>query len=727
MRQVLEDLRDGRIYVDDVPAPLVRDGFVLVRNEWSLISSGTEGGSIKLGKMNLIAKAMARPEQAAKVIQLARTQGVFTAYQVAQRALETPLVLGYSCAGIVSAVGAGVDHVSVGDRVACGGQGFASHAEVVCVPKHLCVQAPAQVSGEQAAFATVGAIALQSVRIADVRIGDNVVVIGLGLVGLLTVQLLRAAGCRVLGIDIDQQRLDWVREQGWADVCAVADANIKERTLGWSAGSGADAIVITAATADNGPVALAGDLARHKGKVVVVGRTEIRLPREQYLFKELELRTSMAYGPGSGDPGYELEGHDYPVAYVRWTEQRNMQAFLQQVEAGAVNTDALVTHRFDVTSAADAFALVSGSRQEPAIGILLRYPREAQTPASATRVAGKSSSATAQLRTRVGVVGAGSFATNEFLPLLAKRLPHLRGVVSASGVRAAALAKKYGFAFAASDPKDVINDPETDAVLILTRHDTHADLTAQALLQGKHVFVEKPLALTAEQLAAVQAAYTVGKCALMIGYNRRYAPLAVRMRSAFAHRVQPLSVVYRANVGYRPPEHWLHHPLQGGGVLLGEACHHIDFCRWLIGAPVTGFDVRCFGGSGAGYLRQDNIHITLSCADGSLAQIQYLSNGAKSFPAETIEVSCEGRSARLIDFKLLELGHRLRTVRERAWFGSAKGHGQQLDAFLRATQNPADLDSLDYLESAQLVITINAQLAAQLGSADTGVVSPRGN
>lgn len=714
MKQVLEDLRDGSIWVEEVPPPQLRDEFVLVRNHHSLISSGTEGGTVKLGRMGLLAKARARPEQAMKVIQLARAQGPLTAYAVAKRALETPIVLGYSCAGEVVAVGKGVDHVRVGDLVACAGQGYASHAEMVCVPKRLCVPVPTNVDTEQAAFATVGAIALQSLRVADVRLGENVVVLGLGLVGLLVAQLLRAAGCRVFGLDIVSGRLSLAERNKWAETCQVDAPNVRERVLAWSSGVGADVVIITAATEDAGPVALSGELCRTKGRVVVVGRTDMHLPREHYLFKELELRTSMAYGPGTGDPNYEQAGQDYPLSYVRWTEERNMSAFLDQISRGRVDLEAMTTHRFPLDKAANAFALISGEVREPSLGILLNYPNDAIVKSRVGLKASPPREREASSKLRVAVVGAGSHATNEFLPALARRNLEFRGIASATGVRAVALGKKYGFAFASADITEVLTDSQTDAVFILTRHDSHAELAARALAAGKHVFVEKPLALDSFQLERVVSAFNSNNQALMVGFNRRFAPLALALRDSFASRVQPMSVMYRANVGYRPPQHWLHHPSEGGGVILGEGCHHIDFCCWLIGAKVVSVDVRCLGGDGAGYLREDNVHVTLGFSDGSLATLLYLSNGAKAFPTETIEVSCENRNARLVDFRTLEAGRGLRRRKQRLWRGSPKGIDAQIDAFIHASQSSQTFDSESYIESSRLVIEVDRVLRERL-------------
>jgi len=494
--------------------------------------------------------------------------------------------------------------------------------------------------------------------------------------------------------------------------------------LAWSDGNGADIVIVTAATDDAGPVALAGEFCRSKGRVVVVGRTEMQLPREQFLFKELELRTSMAYGPGTGDPNYEQDGHDYPLPYVRWTEQRNMSAFLDQAARGRIDLAAMISHRFPLEQAADAFALISGEKYEPSLGILLDYP---QLATMANRVELKASTmlpGEAAEKIRVAVLGAGSHATNEFLPALARLDVEFRGIASATGVRAVALGKKYGFAFASADVSEVLSDAQTDAVFILTRHDSHADLAARALAAGKQVFVEKPLALDQAQLEGVTSAFVNDAQALMVGFNRRFAPLAIATREMFKSRAQPMSIVYRANVGYRPPQHWLHHPREGGGVVLGEACHHVDFCCWLIGSPVTSVDVRCLGGSGAGYLREDNVHVTLGFADGSLATVIYLSNGAKAFPTEVIEVSCENRSARLIDFKRLESGQGLQRRIRRLWRGSAKGIDAQIASFLHVARDPRGFDRASYIESSRLIIEINRLLREQLDGSLESFGSP---
>jgi predicted dehydrogenase len=720
MKQILENLRNGDIRVEDVPAPVVRPGFVLVRNHYSVISKGTEGGTVKLGQMGLLAKARARPEQARKLVALARSQGLLTAYQVAQRALDMPMVLGYSSSGQVIEAGAGIDDLTPGDLVACGGSGFANHAEIVCVPRNLCVPVPAGVESRHASFTTLGAIALQSVRVADCRLGEGVVVIGLGLLGLLCAQILRAAGCRVFGIDVDSRRVAQVIERGYCQAALASADNLLEQVKAFTGGAGADAVIVTAATENNQPVTLAGELARVKGRVVVVGRTLMNAPRETYLFKELELRTSMAGGPGTGDPTYEEWGIDYPHAYVRWTENRNMEAFLALIAGGRLDVEGLITREYPVEAAQEAFALAISESGGLTTGILLRYPMEPLRPGRAAIVL-RALETPGHAGIGVSVVGAGSHASNELVPLLAKsRGIELRGIASATGMRAQSLGRKYHFAFCDSTPEAILADDRTACVYVLTRHDSHAPLASAALRAGKHVFVEKPLAMNEDELLELRAAQRAGGGALMVGFNRRYAPLAIRLKEFFRDRAQPMSITYRANVGYRPPGHWLHDPVQGGGVVLGEACHFIDFCHWLTGAKLARLAVKHLDGSGTGLISEDNLHITLGFDDGSVATVCYLSNGATAAPREQVEVHCDQKSAALTDFKRLQFYRGFKVSSSRLWFSADMGHAAQAAAFIQAiaSGDPAKIDLEGYFDSS--LSTLLAAGAARTVGATTG-------
>jgi predicted dehydrogenase/threonine dehydrogenase-like Zn-dependent dehydrogenase len=718
MKQVLENLRNGDISVDEVPMPTPKPGYILVRNHYSLISAGTEGGTVKLGKMGYLGKAKARPEQVQKVIKVARTQGLLTAYKATDRSLDMPIVLGYSTAGTIIDAGIGINDLKVGDPVACAGSGLANHAEIVSIPRNLCTPIPENMDLRFAAFTTVGAIAMQGIRVANVKLGENVVVIGLGLVGILTAQILRAAGCNVLGIDINQEQLSFVNKLGYCKTANSNANNLIEQVMAFSTGQGADSVIITATTADNGPIALAGKVARHKARIVAVGRTEMKAPRETYLFKELELCTSYAYGPGTGDPSYEENGIDYPIGYVRWTENRNMSAFIDLISQQKINLNPLITHEFKIDDAKSAFDVVINSDQEHSIAVLLRYPfAEPFIQKSIIALQDNLSSVAVKDGKQVGVsiIGAGSHATNELIPLLSKmKNTNLRGIISATGVRAQALGKKYKFNYCTSEPKNIFNDDQSDCIYILTRHDSHAELTISALEAGKHVFVEKPLALSEHQLSLITDAQERSGKILLVGFNRRFAPMAIKMKNFFGSRAQPLFMNYRSNVGYRPPNHWLHNPQQGGGVVLGEACHFIDFCYWFVGKPVTNIDVYALNGRNTGLISEDNVHISLRFSDGSIATISYLSNGSIAYSREKIEVHCDNKTADLTDFKQLDLADGKNIRRSKNWVSADYGHKKQTETFIQAIikNDATSIDTKGYLESSYTTLLVNQKLQA---------------
>lgn len=695
MKQVLQNFKSGELYVDDIPAPVVREGHVLVRNHYSLISSGTEGGTVKLGRMSLIGKAKARPEQVKKVFRLIRTDGVLTAWQAVSRSLDIPISLGYSSAGVVLEVGEGADGFRPGDRVACGGTG-ACHAEIVCVPRNLCVKVPVDVSLQHASFTTVGAIALQSLRISRCQLGENVVVIGLGLVGLLAVELFKSAGCRVLGIDVSTARVGFAEEKGFCIAFNRNTDGLADRVLELTGGRGADVSVIAAAAPSSDPVVLAGEMARHKGRVVVVGRTVMDAPRETYLFKELELLTSAGYGAGFGDVQYEEHGRDYPFAYVPWTENRNMSAFLDQVADGRVRAQELITHEYGIEDTAAAFDLVTGRTDGHSLAVSLSYPvpeeaggngkadadivRRIMSSPSASR-----SESTGDGTVRVGVIGAGSFATNFMIPALKKqRHAVLTGIASARGAHASALARKHGFRFCTSDADEILNDPETDCIFVLTRHNLHAPLAVKAMEAGKHVFVEKPLAMTEEELdAVVQASERTGRI-VQTGFNRRFAPMGRRLHDFFAGIKQPINVHYRANVGYRPPEHWLHDPIEGGGVLLGEACHFVDFCQFMINSEPVDVTAKCLSGADRGLVDQDNFVVLVSYADGSLATVSYMSCGDTAMSRERVEVFGGGKSGVMEDFSYLCLSSRGKSEKRRSRLLPDRGFAEEVEQMFKA-------------------------------------------
>ena len=666
MKQLLLNLRTGEATVAEVPVPVVQSGRVLVRTAASLISAGTERALTELGQKSLLGKARERPELIGKVWEKVKTEGVAQALEGVRDKLDQSHAVGYSAAGIVIECARDVTDFRPGDRVACAGTDYASHAEIISVPRNLCVRLPEQLSFAEAAFGTVGAIALQGVRLAEPTLGEAVVVLGLGLVGQLTVQLLKANGCRVFGIDIDERRVQLALQSGAEAGCAPGDA--KDKVKGWSRGRGADACIIAAATTSDEPVELAGEISRLKGRVVAVGLVGMNVPRNVYYQRELTLKVSLSYGPGRHDPEYEERGHDYPVAYVRWTEGRNIEAFLDLLADGRVEVEPLITHRFPIDDAPKAYQLISGKAHENYLAVLLEYRTEGEVGRrvdnkSATKKASKSDG-----RARVGLIGAGGYAQKVLLPNFKAAGAEFCSIASASGVSARDVGTKYGFKRFVSDARSVIDDDEANLIVIATRHGSHAELATLGLKAGKHVFVEKPLALNDAELNIVLEAASVSEGQLLVGFNRRFSPLAAKAKEFFVNRQGPLSIVYRVNAGRIPRAHWTQDPNEGGGRIIGEVCHFIDLMQFLSGAtPKSVFAESVAGGSGQ-IVNEDSVFITLQFADGSNGMIAYLAEGDSGLPKEHIEIFGEGKTFVIDDFRSVRLhadGHeRKETLRQ---------------------------------------------------------------
>ena len=675
MKQVLLDLQSGSIQVEDVPVPAVKRG-VVVRNAYSLISAGTESSLINLAGQSLIGKAKARPDDVKKVIQKIGTDGPLPAYRQAMSRLSKPEPLGYSCAGTV--VKTGTDDFEVGDRVACAGAGYAVHAEYVSVPKNLCVKVPDGVGFREAAFTTVGSIAMHGVRNARVTVGESVAVIGLGLIGLLVVQVLKAAGCRVIGIDIDREKLSLATSLG-ADVVSNYDG-LTGRMKAFSP-FGADAVIITAATRSSAPIEAAGRLVRDQGRVVVVGNVGMNVPRDIFYEKEAEVLVSRSYGPGRYDRNYEERGIDYPI-YVRWTERRNMEAFLELVRQKKVDLDRLITHTFALEDAPDAYDLINTGK-ERYIGVLLQYSQNG-TGASDTVTHLPGSGRRKELagvRT-LGCIGAGVHALSSLYPHLPGLPVNLAGLATATGLSAHSVAKKYGFSYCTTDYQKILDDPDIDAVMIATRNDLHAPMAIDALHAGKDVFVEKPLATDIDGLRRVVEAWNESGQRLMVGFNRRYSPLAQRMKEFFGNRSTPVVLHYRVNAGQIPPEHWVHDDEQGGGMLISECCHFIDFMQFITGARPVQVYARAIEPTGT-LQKYDNFQATLTFDDGSLGTVTYTTLGDPSYPKETVEVFCDNAVGRITDFRDLELRRDGKASRERRWLAQDKGFAGELLAFAK--------------------------------------------
>jgi polar amino acid transport system substrate-binding protein len=689
VKQVQQNYRSGELKVAEVPAPALGSGELLIATRVSLISSGTERQLMQLAKSSLVGKAAARPDLVRRVLVNVKKEGLRPTFDKVFAKLDTPIPLGYSLVGEVMAVGRGVAGFQPGERVACAGAALANHAEVNAIPKNLCARVPAGVDDEDASFVTLGAIALQGVRQAAPTLGETIVVMGLGLIGLLTVQILKANGCRVIGFDPNPARSALARQLG-ADV-AVSEG-LSEVTLART-GMGADAVIVTASSKSSEPINQAAEISRPKGRIVVVGLVGMTIDREPFYKRELELKLSMSYGPGRGDPAYEFAGHDYPLPYVRWTEQRNMEAFLGLIEEGRVTPKAYVTHRFAIGEAEKAYELME--RGEPHLAMLLTY---GATAPALERVVTKA--VTPRDKLGVAFVGLGNYARGVLLPRVQKAEGvALTSVVTKTGLSASHSAEKFGFAKASTDLAAALVDADTQAVFVATRHDSHARIATQALQADKHVFCEKPLALDRESLDAVVDAARVSGAVLTVGFNRRFAPLLVQAKQALAPRSGPLMMIYRINAGAISGDSWIQRE-EGGGRILGEACHFVDSLTYLCGSlPV---DVQASAAQGHG----DAVSAILRFADGSVGTIVYSSLGDPSVPKEYLEAFGAGRAVTLSDFNELttHAGGKARTTRA----AQDKGQGALVAAFLEAARGkapaPIPLEEIDAVSRATLAI-----------------------
>lgn len=687
MKQVLQDARSGTVAVEDVPTPALRAGGVLVHTAASVVSAGTERGMLAFAEKSLLGKARERPDLVLQVWDKVRRDGIAQTLAAVNSRLDHPTPLGYSSAGTVVSVGERASALTVGDHVVCAGAGYAVHGEVVYVPHNLCVPIPlrrdgTQVPFEEAAFATLGAIALHGVRLAAPTLGERVVIIGLGVIGQLAAQFLTAHGCTVLGVDRDAERVRLACELGAEGVVIGGDESPVEAIMAFTRGRGADAVVIAAGTDSNGPIELAGEVSRRKGRVIVVGSVRMDVPRRSYYERELSLMVSCAYGPGRYDPLYELEGVDYPLAYVRWTEQRNLEAFVDLLAAERLDVRRLITHRIPLSDAEQAYALLDDDAPERSLGIVLTYPSTMPALASAL-AAPRASPRPVEGRVTVAAIGAGAFARSVLFPLLrATAGVRLRTITAASGLSAARSARRFGFEHATTDVAQALADPDVNTVVIATPHRTHAALAMAALKTGRHVFLEKPLCVSAEELTELSALYrslttsSTGPL-LMVGFNRRFSPLAERVRVAAAG-LGPLEITYRVNAGRLPAGHWLETPEEGGRIV-GEGCHFIDLAAFLTGAlPVR------VSAMSAGRAQEPGV-VVVRFADGSVLTLNYVTSGATRLPKERIEVAAGGRTWVIDDWRTCTsyVGSRIRRERSGA---TAKGHREEIARFVAAVR-----------------------------------------
>ena len=705
MKQILQNLANGETSLVEVPCPKVSAGHLLIRTTRTLVSAGTERMLVDFGKANLIDKARQQPDKVRQVLDKMRTDGVMPTLEAVRNKLDQPLPLGYCNVGRVLEAGKGVDGFTPGERVVSNGK----HAEVVCVPKNLCARIPDEVSDEEAAFTVIGAIALQGIRLVAPTLGERVVVTGLGLIGLMTVQLLRAHGCNVLGIDLDPAKLELAERFG-AKTVNAGNADVEAAAEAFSKGQGVDAVIVTASTKSSTPISQAAHMCRKRGRIVLVGVTGLELSRADFYEKELTFQVSCSYGPGRYDPEYEDKGHDYPIGYVRWTEQRNFEAVLDMMAQGRLDVKPLISHRFVLDDAEKAYEVVGGT--EPSLGIILEYPAADKAddevllqrcirlvPPTVRKSIGAP---------RVAFIGAGNYATAVLIPAFREAGAVLGCVVSASGVSSVHAGRKYGFESAASDADAVLADEAIDAVVITTRHDSHARFVLEALEAGKHVFVEKPLCLTLEELEAIEHAWRAqaGKGdapLLMVGFNRRFAPQVVKMKELLSASQGPKSFIMTVNAGAIPAEHWTQDREVGGGRIIGEACHFVDLLRHLAGAPISEWQQTAMASP-----TQDTVTLSLSFADGSIGTVHYFANGSKKFPKERLEVFSGGGILQLDNFRKLT-GFGWPGFRSMKLTRQDKGQAGCAAAFIKAIKEggtaPIPFDEI--IESSRISILFN--------------------
>ncbi|MBR9976940.1 MAG: bi-domain-containing oxidoreductase [Bacteroidetes bacterium] len=709
MKQIAQHIKTGAMKIADVPPPAIGRGMVLVKNYFSVISAGTEKTSVDSRKSSLLQRARSQPDEVRKVIDEVKRNGLLRTYKRVMGKLDSYAGLGYSTAGVVLAVEESVQDIAIGDRVACAGAEYAIHGDIIAVPRNLVARIPQGVSMESAAYATIAAIALQGVRQTAPLLGETIVVIGLGLLGQITVQFLKANGCKVIGVDLDPFAVEMALRSG-ADVALhrIKDP-VESIVQSVSGGYGADAVIITAGTTSNDPVELAGIITRERGRVVIVGATTMNIPRGPYYMKELDVRISRSYGPGRYDTRYEEGGLDYPIGYVRWTENRNMQAFLQLLGQGRFDTDVFTTHRFPVDDAHKAYSLIEGEKKEAYVGILLSYDDvdEEELQSMTHEMTVKSDSPAPVISPKrssltVGFIGAGSFASGFLLPHL-KAMPDvtLDCVCNRSGLTGSDMRNKFGFQRATTRPDEILSDEHIGTVFIATRHGQHAPFAYEALRHGKHVFVEKPLGLNEAEVAPIEALLMAqpelrGKLHLMVGFNRRFAPLVMHMREFFSSSREPSIIHYYVNAGFLPKDHWTQDPVEGGGRIIGEVCHFIDTIEYLTGALPLRVAAEAIATENEAITPYDNVNITMHMQDGSLGIITYVANGDGSIPKERIVMSSGNATAVMDNFQSLILARDGRQSRKKG--DGDKGHRNEVLAFMDAIRKKDEpLISLDSL------------------------------
>ena len=695
MKQILQNLGSGKAELAEIPAPKVRPGHLLIRTIASLVSSGTERSVVELGQASLLQKARKQPEKVFQVLDKVKNEGLFQTIDAVREKLDHPIIMGYCNVGVVIEVGAGADNFKIGDRVVSN----SAHAEIVLAPKNLCAKIPDSVTDEQAVFTVLGAIGLQGVRLANPTLGENFVVTGLGLIGLLTAQILKANGCKVLGVDLDPGKIAAAEGLGIETVNLSLGQDLIKTAGAFSNDRGIDGVIITAATESDEPVKQAAKICRKRGRIVLVGVTGLNLDRSLFYEKELSFQVSCSYGPGRYDPEFEEKGNDYPYGFVRWTEQRNFEAVLTLLAGNGISVESLISRRFAFEQAVAAYDLLASN--EPVLGLLLEYDSGDSDIVALTsktvRLTGEppkdhsrtqADGAQPHIEPVVGVIGAGNYGLRTFLPALKSIGPRLKTLATSTGVSGAYSGRKFGFNNATTDTQSLFDDPEINTLFVLTRHNTHPTLVCKALESGKNVYVEKPLAILPEQVETIEDAYIKSRSfspapILMIGFNRRFSPHVQKMKQLLLGIRQPISIIITVNAGEVPASDWTQDPKIGGGRIIGEGCHFVDLLYYLTGSHAVSVCSTKMGSAPGVFITDDKMSFTIKFENGSLGTVHYLANGAKSFPKERIEVFCEGRILQLDNFQVLR-AYDWPGFRKMSLWRQDKGHVECIKRFLDA-------------------------------------------
>lgn len=710
MKQILQHLRTGEMELAELPCPQVGRGQILVQTRASLISAGTERMLVEFSQANLLQKARQQPDKVKQVLDKMKTDGLMPTLEAVFRKLDEPLPLGYCSAGIVLAVGAGVQDIQVGDRVATNGP----HAEIACVPRNLCAKIPEGVSDAHAAFTVLGSIALQGVRLAQPTLGERFVVFGLGLLGLLTTQLLRASGCEVLAVDLSTERLQLAESFGARTVNLGAGGDPIAAAEAWTSGTGVDGVIVTASAKTDAIMHQAAESCRKRGRIILVGVVGLNLRRDDFFKKEITFQVSCSYGPGRYDEAYEQGGQDYPIGFVRWTEQRNFEAILGTIASGALQLDPIITDRIAFDDALSAYEKVQNDPNT--LGVVLEYPSEVDRSTSVSLVGLTSAALSRENRASLGIIGAGGFAKGVLIPAITRTGAPMVAIASRGGASGQQAARKFGIANATTDYTTLLENPDINTIFILLSHHMHARVVIEALEAGKHVFVEKPLAMNEEEVSRIEAAYLA--CGgekqrhLMVGFNRRFSPHITKIRQLVSSRSEPLCLTMTVNGGAIPAEHWIQDPDRGGGRIIGEGCHFIDLLRHVAGSPITSVSAMMIGEGVA--VRDDKMAILLQFADGSIGSINYFSNGSSNYPKETLEVFSDRRVIRMENFRITR-GYGFSGFRKFKTGRQDKGHNAEVAAFIQRIESGGD----PLIPFAELTNVTRASFAA-VESARTG-------